>query len=132
MRVEGWPEVMNATIDEWRGRTLVYGVADCFQFCAAMALAITEHDHRVSFPAYASKQEADAIIASFGSCRLLLTSVLGEDKPPAFAQRGDIVLMSMDDDIDAPGICVGAHAFVMGLRGLVAQPMRSAVAAWTV
>lgn len=131
MRVSRWPDILAAKVEQWRGRALEFGVTDCCQFCADVVLALTGTDHRASFPAYASREEAGTILASRGGMAGLLTSVLGEPKPIAKAMRGDVVAADFGDGL-AAGICIGVHCCAPGPKGLVFLPTAYAVAAWSV
>lgn len=110
---------------------LKWGEWDCCQFVATCVLAMTGIDHRESFPLYASETDALRIIAGFGSLELLLTSVLGDSKPVAFAQRGDIVVINAGAGM-AAGVCLGVMAAMMGTEKMQFLPCAQATAAWSI
>jgi len=110
---------------------LEFGTTDCCQFCADVVLALTGTDHRPSFPAYTSREEAETILVSLGDMVGLLSSVLGESKPVAKAMRGDVVAADFGDGL-AAGICLGVHCCAPGPKGLLFLPTAYAVAAWSV
>lgn len=131
MRVANWPLVLAGKIDEWRARSFDWGASDCCQFAADIVLALTGIDHRASFSMYASREEAESILAQHGGMAGLISSALGESKAVAFAGRGDVVAADFGDGI-AAGICLGAQCCAPGKRGLVFRPTVQAVAAWSV
>lgn len=122
-----------------------YGHHDCLLHPANAILAVTGTDlgkgHRGR---YASARAARRYLNSLGfrSPSEMLDSLL-EDKPPAFAQRGDIVLISRDNPIfvkrpawDVPAVCTGGEAVVVGEHGgrtgLIAIPRSEWTKAWKV
>lgn len=131
MRVANWPQVLAGKIEEWRPRALVYGETDCCQFCADVVSALTGTDYRESFPSYASREEAEAILASHGGMVGLITSVLGGPKDWKQAQRGDVVAIDLGDGV-ACAICLGVNCCVPGPEGLVFARTSRAIAAWSV
>jgi hypothetical protein len=131
MRVDNWPLILAEQIEAARLRPFAWGSWDCCQFVAECTLAISGVDHRDAFPRYADQNEAQTLLADKGGIVGLLSSVLGESKHPAMAQRGDVVVADFGDGM-AAGLCVGAHCCAPGPRGLVFRPMTSATAAWPI
>lgn len=131
MRVAHWADRMAEFVEAARTRPFEWGTWDCCQFAAEAVLALTGADHRTAFPTYASEQEALDLIAGHGGLESLLSTVLGDSKPPARAQRGDIVLADFGDGL-AAGLCLGVSCCAVSPRGLVFKPTRIATAAWSV
>jgi len=131
LRVDNWPLVLSQKIEEWRDRPLEYGRTDCFQFAGDVVLALTGIDYRRSFPVYASRAEAAAILAANDGVIGLVTGVLGPQKPVAWAMRGDLIAADFGDAL-AVGVCLGVHCCAPGPRGLVFIMTARAVAAWSV
>jgi hypothetical protein len=131
MRVDNWPLILAEQVEAARLRPFAWGSWDCCQFAAETVLALTGVDYRDRFPLYQSADDAQILIAEHGGVQHLLSSVLGESKHPALAQRGDVVMGDFGDGL-AAGICVGAHCCAVGQRGLVFMPMSRAVAAWSI
>lgn len=129
MRVSGWPQILDAKIEEWRPRACNWGTDDCCQFVRAVVLALTGEDRGASFPAYATHAEASAMVEAAGGMGPFLSGVFGASVPAARAQRGDVVMVG--DDPTA-GICLGATAACFGPAGLTFVPMRAASCAWRV
>lgn len=101
-----------------------YGKHDCMLFPAGAVRAMTGKDyargHRGKYRSVASSVRYLRSLG-FDSQEAMLDSLFDE-KPPAFAQRGDIVL-----DLEGiPGVCIGGDALFVGAEGsregLVRQP----------
>jgi hypothetical protein len=131
VRVANWPVVLAEKIEEWRQRPFAWGTSDCWQMAGEIALALTGEDYRMRFPAYATEEEANAILAAHGGATGLATFALGDPKPVARAQRGDILVADYGMGLGA-GICLGVQSCAPGLRGLVFRSTAIAIAAFTV
>lgn len=130
-KVAGWPEILAVKIEEWRNRPFDWSTSDCCQFAAEVVLAITGIDYRERFPRYESRQQAELILTKLGGVPALVSSVLGESKHPAFAQRGDVVACDFGDGV-AVGICIGVECCAPGPSGLVFRPTSRSVSAWSI
>jgi len=131
MRVTGWKQVLDERVEHWRTAPHVYGTTDCCQFCADIVLALVGVDYRMAFPIYASREEAEQVIAAEGGMIQMLTSVMGPAKHVSQAMKGDLLAVDFGDGI-APAICLGLNCCTLGPAGLVFVQTRRAVAAWTV
>lgn len=130
MRLDNWPTLLAKEIEAARVRPFSFGEADCALWAADVVLAITGSDPAARWRgAYDSEFGALRLIAQHGGLRQMATEALGEPINPAFAQRGDMVLIA-DGGGYSLGICVGAQLAGMGERGLVFRPMSEAVCAW--
>ena len=124
-------EIIDALVEDWRGRPLAYGVTDCFQWVATAVHALTGVDYRERFPKYASRDEADAIIGEAGGVAVLLIGCLGDPIPQGRATKGDIVVADFGDGL-TPAVCLGLNCCTPSPRGLSFIPTARAVAAWAV
>jgi hypothetical protein len=131
VRVDNWPAVLADKVEEWRGRALDYGHADCFQFAGDVVLALTGLEHRDAFPEYVNRDEATDILREYGGPAGIITSVLGQPKSVGQAMRGDLVVADFGDG-PAVGVCLGLHSCTPGIAGLVFVPTNTAISAWTV
>lgn len=131
MRVADRSIILVQKIEEWRHRAFEWATADCCQFTADVAYALTGVDYRSRFPRYSSKEEAEEIIARYGGMVELISDVLGDPVPVAFARRGDVIAADFGAGI-AAGVCTGVQSCTPGPRGLLFRPTLSAVAAWRV
>lgn len=132
-RREDWPLRLNAAIEAARERPFSWGKQDCCMFAAGVVRDLTGKDLAAPFrDAYAGRDEAGLLLAELGGVEALATAFLGEPLPgPAFAQRGDVVMVQTDEG-PALGICDGAAAWFPGPRGLVHRPMGDWRKAWRV
>lgn len=131
MRVANWPQLLAAKVEEWRQRPFAYGSADCLQFPAECVLAMTGIDHRDQFPKYESEVAAGRILVKHGGLEGLLTSVLGEPKPVAFAQRGDVLAGDFGNGMTA-AVCLGVTCAGTGPDGLGFRRTLEATRAWSI
>ena len=131
MRVPGWPQILDAKLEEWRTRAFAWGTSDCCQFVGEVAAALTGDDRRALFGSYSTAAEAAKIIADEGGMTALLTRAFGPPKPVARAHRGDVVLIAGEEG-ERPAICNGVHCFGPGASGLVPRKTLDGVCAWSV
>lgn len=130
-RVANWPDVLAAEINAAWNKRFRWDGWSCFDFCAHMVLALTGIDHKSKFPRYRTRTEASALLAQYGGAVTLITSVLGQAKHRAFAQRGDVVVADFGRGLQ-PAICVGLWSMAPGYRGLQRRRTDDAVAAWDI
>ncbi len=102
-------------------------------FAAGVVRDLTGADFAAPFrDAYADRDGAGLVLAEMGGVEAIATAFLGAPlEKPAFAQRGDVVMVQTDEG-PALGICDGANAWLAGPRGLVHRPMLYWLKAWRV
>jgi hypothetical protein len=133
MRVKNWETRLAAYLTERGGMAFAYGANDCALFAAGAVEAITGNDPAQAFRgAYKSKTGSLRALRDIGAGTLLETiDGLFEAKPPAFAQRGDLVWNG-----ESVGVCIGAVAAFVGetdgIDGLVLVPRADWVKAWAI
>ncbi len=149
-RREDWPERLNALVEERRRTAFAWGTHDCILFAADAVAAMTGRDPAAAWRgAYADAEGAARIIrlaarrarrashmgeggcAARGGIEEVLRAALGAPIMPAFAQRGDVVLVETPAG-PAAGICLGAACVFAAPRGLSYLPLRRAVLAFRV
>lgn len=123
---------LDAYLREAREGAFVYGERDCCQFIAGAVLAMTGVDHRDKFPNYASREEAQAILAERGGLAGLITYALGEPVHVARMNRGDVCLAQGADGALCAAICLGSALVSYGESQLVYPPREQARVAWPV
>lgn len=129
-RLEDWPERLAAYVDAHRDTPFRWGQNDCATFAAGAVEAITGHPMEV--PIVESAQDYARFVADLGALREHVTDHLGEPlASPAFAQRGDVVLLLVDGR-DSLGVCIGAQVAAPGPTGLLVVPLSRASTAWRV
>ena len=128
MRLDGWEKRLNEYLStvgpfEW-------GTNDCCLFAANAVVVITGKDYAKEYRGYKTAKGALSKLKDLG-VEGVATKALGEPKPPAFAQRGDVVAVKTGDEI-ALGICIGAKIAAVGQDGLIMLPLSEALKAWSV
>lgn len=137
MRKEGWPEALHDYIAAARKKEFAYGAWDCCLFAADWVLELTGTDYAAELRGYSSMKDAYEILARYGSMEAMVTQLLGVDAGhPAFAQRGDIVLMkdhpSLGGAPEGLGICHGLHSAFPRAKGLIMIRTLEAAAFWKI
>jgi len=126
-RREDWPLRLNDVIEAARGRPFDWVTHNCATFCAAGVAAMTGEDLA---PAFAGLH-ASAPDAARASTRLAdeVTARLGAPVAPAWARRGDVVLVQNDGRV-LLGLCVGVQVASVGENGLAFVSIKEGVCAW--
>lgn len=118
-RREDWPQRLAAFVERARHQAFAFGEWDCCLMAADWVLEATGVDHaRGLRGAYADERGAAAVLGRRGGVPAIATGALGEPIAPAFAQRGDVVMM-LTQRGPALGVCIGAEAIFPGARGAV-------------
>ena len=129
---------MTERLPDWERRLADYieaidiaslGAAPCAQFAADCAQAITGVDFYESYRGrYKTAAGAARVLKRIGGGDLPLTFDLHfEQKPPAFAQRGDIVFNG-----ESMGVCIGGVGLFIDGDAFVQLPRNLWVKAWAV
>ena len=133
MRLPDWEARLGAYLAEARDTPFAYGVHDCALHGGSVVLAITGEDHAAPFrERYSTALGAARALRTIGAGSLEATfdSHL-EEKPVAFAARGDLVMAD-----GAIGVCIGGDALFVGqedgAEGLVRLPRSTWTKAWKV
>jgi hypothetical protein len=130
---------MDGAIRQAMGRPFAWGRHDCALFACDVVKAMTGVDmawglrgeYRTARGAYGLlKRLCGGGLREFAQ---LTAARLGKEAvPPLMAQRGDVVLVPVQDG-EALGICSGRHVLVASKEGgLLPIPVSSAVAAWRI
>ena len=145
MRLEGWERRLLAVIDDARARPYALGEHDCFRLACSAVQALTGADLWTYWAGkYKTRREALRLLAEFallphGATALeVFTAAAGRLfhtrlESPRRACRGDIM-----EYIDPPsgephlGVCVGAHAAVLGEHGLAFVPITRCEGCWRI
>jgi hypothetical protein len=121
MRLPDWEQRLADFIAENRDRPFAWGEWDCILFACAAAAAITGEDKAAEYRGrYTTERGARAILREIGAGTLLRTvNANFTRKPPAFAQRGDLVWHA-----GCVGVCLGkAAAFLTEPDAMAAARM---------
>lgn len=128
MREQHWPEALADFIEARREMPFEWGPNDCCAFAAAALEAMT--GERPPLPAYASERDAARLLRE-APLRERVDELYGPEIVPAFAQRGDLVLLDLDGRATL-GVCVGDEVVAPGPDGVLTFPRSLALAAWKV
>lgn len=136
-RFPDWPERLAAAVEARTERPFAWGEHDCFLFAADVVLAVTGQDPAAAWRGrYASEEEAEALIASLGGREAALVAAMAQfgapEIRPTFAQRGDLVLVTIGNDIACGVILDGDRVVAPGAERLLALPRRLVLRAWAV
>jgi len=130
MRPHDWPERLHAFIEARRRSPFAWGSNDCCIFAADWVLGCTGVDHAAELRGYSDEKGALRRIRKAGSLRAFAQAL--KEKPPAFAQRGDVVLVLIEER-ETFGVVSGNGLYCApGPDGLVFRTLREAVAAFEV
>ncbi|MBB5684286.1 DUF6950 family protein [Sphingobium boeckii] len=133
MRIGTWERALADYLRAMESVVFSFGEADCALFAAGAVLAMTGNDPAKAFRGrYKSHASAVRALRQIGAGDLESTiDSLFEVKPPAFAQRGDLVWEG-----ESVGVCIGADALFVGEEegrsGLVRIARAAWLKAWTV
>ena len=134
-RFEDWPSRLFGLIESRRHAPFAWAKNDCCLFACDAVLAMTGVDPAAPFRGYESKEEAEALIAEYGTLEDLVADRCREmnfaEQPPAMAQRGDLALFDNDGN-PALGICVGAEVAFPGRTGIALIPVGCCRRSWRV
>ena len=130
-RKQSWPEILAIQIKAAEMRPFSWGSHDCCAFAARVVEAMTGVSFMTDFPEYSDEARASVLVGEFGGVEGIAGLCLGEANAPAFAQRGDVVLMPTDQG-DALGICIDHRAAFASARGLAFHPVSACRVAWRV
>jgi len=108
-----------------------WGVHDCCISAANIALAITGTDPADPHRGYKTEEEANEIIAGYGSLAEMVTALVGPEIHPSRAKRGDFVMASLANG-DTIGVCLGPMCAFAGPIGWVFEPRSVATTAWRI
>jgi hypothetical protein len=129
-RREDWAEALADYLDARRDVPFAWGENDCASFAAGAVQAMT--GEALQIPQVESAAAYLHFLRDHGPLDAIVDDTLGERLPsPAFAQRGDVVLLFLDERATL-GVCIGVEAAAPGPDGMLTVPMAAASAAWRV
>lgn len=124
-----WPERLAEHIARHRTTPFAWGVHDCARFAADAVEAIT--GRRIVFFEWAGRVGAAQVLRRTGGLIPAVDAVLPRLPGPAWAQRGDVLLMQAGARRWL-AVADGAQAWAPHRTGLLAVPIGQAVLAWRV
>jgi hypothetical protein len=129
LKLENWPVALNDFIDARRDTAFVWGTTDCCLFAADAVEAMTGTDYVADYRGtYTDAKGALRLINDAGGLSAFVPKSF-EEVEPGYAQRGDVVLLEIDDR-NSLGIHLGAVIAGQGEAGIVFVPTALAQRAW--
>lgn len=128
IRYRDWPERLHAFIESRRGKPFVWGENDCALFAADAVIAMTGVDMAADLRGYKTERGALNRIKKAGGMPGFAAGLT--QKKPAFAGRGDIVLVALESR-DTFGVVAGNGSYCgPGANGLEFRPMTEVLIAF--
>ena len=127
-RLDNWPALLAQYFLEKKDQPFVWGKNDCCRFADGAVIAITGHSMMQSFD-YTTEKQALRLLKT--RLEELTSKELGQSIKPAFAQRGDVVLVQRGE-MPALAICDGAVWCGAGQFGIESGSMAEVICAWKV
>ena len=127
-RLDNWPALLAQYFLEKKDQPFVWGKNDCCRFADGAVIAITGHSMMQSFD-YTTEKQALRLLKT--RLEELTSKELGQSIKPAFAQRGDVVLVQRGE-MPALAICDGAVWHGAGQFGIESGSMAEVICAWKV
>lgn len=127
-RLPDYPERLFAHFEARRYAPFAWGSNDCCLFAADGILAQTGTDIAVAWRGYTTDREALRLIQDIGGMRGFAAALI--ERKPAFAQRGEVVLVEMDGRETFGLIAGNGHYCGPGADGLIFRPMSDVIAAY--
>lgn len=143
MKIQSWPEDLNAFIDTRRRVPFEWGRQDCALFAADWILVATGTDPALKYRNRYKTAQGAARVLKHASLHQLFTEACGTPIWAALGQRGDIALLHTDvdgkvvetdvtDGRETVGVIIGTMVACPGKDGLVFAPLAAALNAWRV
>ena len=127
-RLDNWPVLLAKYFAEKKDQPFVWGVNDCCRFADGAVIAITGQSMMTSFN-YTNEKQALRLLKT--RLEELTSKELGQSIKPAFAQRGDVVLIQRGE-MPALAVCDGVVWHGAGLTKMETGQMLEAICAWKV
>ena len=133
-RRQDWPLLLEIYVDQSLHTRFEWGTHDCVSFAINWLALVRQELHpreELGLDDYHDAASAMRMLA--GRSLEMAVDEWGQlpRVPPAYAQRGDVVLVQILDRA-CLAVCVGDCAAGPGLHGLEVVPMTAASAAWQV
>ena len=127
-RLDNWPRLLAEYLLLKKNEPFVWGVNDCCRFADGAVIAITGQSMMQSFN-YTNEKEALRLLKT--SLEALTSNELGQSIKPAFAQRGDVVMIQRSE-MPSLAICDGSIWHGAGLTKMESGQMSEAICCWKV
>jgi len=135
-RYYDWQTKLREFIESRTFSPFAFGVNDCCLFACDAIAAITGVDMAAEIRGYTTEAEADAVLAQWGGVEGVAAAMCEKhgapEIPPAFAQRGDVVLCHLVTGDTLTIVDTGGRLVGPGKDGLVTVPRKTMRRAWRI
>ena len=136
MRRENWPSRLTEIINAASSRRFLCGEYDCFIFCADVVEAITGRDLFEGYDfrgKYKTPKGAIKLIKKNGFVDIeAIWDHFAEPVDISFAQRGDIILIDVDEELPATGPVIDSRAAFLSKQGVTYRNVADGLRAWRI
>lgn len=129
MRLEDWPERLDAALRRWAATPFDRERTDCVEYAIDVIASLTGRmiENPMKGKYTDERSAARCILSRWSSLASAVTDFMGKPIPVSYAQRGDLVIRGNN-----LGICRGEVAAFRSLEGLVDVPISDCAHAWRV
>ena len=124
-------EAVRSVTRAFGDQPFAWGRLDCCQLARAVFAAYRGRDPAPGMD-YASKDEAEALMARHGGLAGLLTYILGDPCPVNETSTADVLLLKLPGVGELAGVRAGDGALVPIKVGLYRAPLRYALEGWRI
>ena len=136
MRLENWPSRLTETINAASSRRFLCGEYDCFIFCADVVEAMTGRDLFEGYDfrgKYKTPKGAIKQIRKNGFENIeAIWDHFAKPVDVNFAQRGDIILIDVDEELPATGPVIDSRAAFLSKDGITYRNTTEGLRAWRI
>ena len=136
MMIEKHSDAWYAALDDYiaskQAQPFAWADHDCCTFAAGWVQIATGHDPMHGLRDLRSARPALRKLATLGGLLAAVDGLLGQHLPGAFAQAGDVAMVTLGKNRAAMAVCNGTALVVPGVRWLEVLPMTEAVCSWRV
>lgn len=136
VRLQDWTVRLDRWVTEWRSAAFDWGAHDCCTFAAGAVREVTGFDPLGALQ-WSDVVGAAETLVQVGGLIAGVTARLGPHIAPAWAQRGDLLLLPMDFTSgqvsrESLAVCLGNCCVAPGRGQLQFLPWAAALHAWPV
>lgn len=137
IRLPDWPGRLAALVDARLQQPFAWGSNDCCAFAGDAVLQITGTDVLAGLRGmWRTRKDAARVLRNLGGMRAAVSSVLGRSVDPAFARRGDVVLIDTGSherlSRSILAVSLGGRCVAPTAKGLKTIPPDFVATAWRV
>ena len=121
---------MKHIVDKYTRAPFEYGLTDCCRFAGECTEAMTGKNIAARF-GYSNEQEANDLIASYGSLEKLMDDELGDEVSGEYEPKdGDVALCKTTAGFELVGVVYRGVLIVLTKTGVMDWPLSRAYKVW--